>query len=349
MSFRPRMQSFHDGVDVVAPLKWRSWSGVVADVWEVACPRGAKGEYVSPDPRLFIVLEQAAGADMPDAGIDIVESAHGAARRTTSVGGNPVCYVPADVRIWSRTQPLRHLKHLDLHFDRRTLDMRMGEKAGGGCLDTPRLMFADDRVVRLARLIAEECVRPSSLDDLYGDGLINALLTAALQVEKKEPRRRSRLPHWQLRRAIAYIEDNCLRRIRLEELAELTGLSQSYFSHAFKASTGLPPHQWQMKARIDRVKALLADRDASLPDVAAVAGFADQAHLTRIFRKVVGTTPAAWKRDHAVSRCVSCPALARTRDPDADNRPKSSDPPQERSIQRAAADATHPMRQDGSP
>lgn len=344
MSFRPRMQSFHVGVELVSPLNWRAWTGVVADVWEVACPQGAQGEYVSPDPRLFIVLEQAAGADAPHASIDIVDSDQRAAPRARSTGGNPICYIPADLRIWSRAEPLRHLKHLDLHFDRQSLETRMGEKIDARRLDAPRLMFLDDRALRLARLIAEECVRPSDLDDLYGDSLINALLSTALQLEKKEPRARSRLSQWQLRRAVAYIEDNCLRRIRLEELAELTGLSQSYFSHAFKASTGLPPHRWQMRARIDKVKRLLEDRDASLPDVAALTGFADQAHLTRIFRKMAGTTPAAWKRDHAASRCVYCPSLSGKPRGSAADKPKSSDPQQERSIPYPAVDATHAGR-----
>ncbi|MGV6874162.1 helix-turn-helix domain-containing protein [Pseudochelatococcus sp. B33] len=348
MSFRPRMQSFHVGVEVISPLNWRSWSGVVADVWEVACPGGAWGEYVSPDPRLFIVLEQAAGIDAPDAGIDIVDSAGGSVHSAASGGGNPICFIPADLRIWSRAEPLRRLKHLDIHFDRRTLEARMGEKVDSRCLEAPRLMFRDDRVLRLARLIAEECVRPSGLDDMYGDGLIGALLAAALQLEKKEPRTRSRLSQWQLRRAVAYIEDNCLRRIRLEELAELTGLSQSYFSHAFKASTGLPPHRWQMRARIEKVKKLLEDRDASLPDVAAMTGFADQAHLTRIFRNMVGTTPAAWKRDHVASCPVSFLSPSGTPGLHTFNKPKSSDPPQERSIQYPTVGARH-VRQNGPP
>lgn len=349
MSFRPRMQSFHEGVDVVAPLNWRSWTGIVADVWTVTCPRGAAGEYISPDPRLFIVLEQSPEDSASDAAIRIIESAHGVSRCRTCTAPNPICYIPADLRIWSRTGPLHHLRHLDLHLDRRALETRMAEKVHESRLEEPRLMFSDERVLQLARLVADECVRPSGLDDLYGDSLINALLAAVLQAETREQRKRSRLSRWQLRRSIAYIEDNCLRRIRLEELAELTGLSQSYFSHAFKASTGLPPHQWQMKARIDRVKELLGDRDASLPDIAAMTGFSDQAHLTRMFRKLVGTTPAAWRRDHVVSFHPRFPALSGIVRPDGDNTPKTFDPRQEGSIQRPLANATHSARQNGHP
>ena len=95
--------------------------------------------------------------------------------------------------------------------------------------------------------------------------------------------------------ATSYIEDECARNIRLQELAELVGLSESYFSHAFKASTGLAPHQWHTNARIRRVQTLLKKTDAPLTSVASAAGFSDQAHLTRVFKRAVGTTPAVWR------------------------------------------------------
>lgn len=93
-----------------------------------------------------------------------------------------------------------------------------------------------------------------------------------------------------------FLEANCLRTVRLQELAALTQLSENYVSRAFKASTGIPPLRWQMQARIRRVQAMLAATGASLTSVADAAGFSDQAHLTRVFKSIVGTTPAAWVR-----------------------------------------------------
>jgi transcriptional regulator GlxA family with amidase domain len=123
-----------------------------------------------------------------------------------------------------------------------------------------------------------------------------SLLISALNLPLSARRKRSKLASWQLRRAVDFIEENCLRNIRLEELASLTGLSQSHFSHAFKASTGVPPHQWQTKARLDRAKQLLLSANAPLSNVAIETGFSDQAHFTRVFRKNIGTTPASWKK-----------------------------------------------------
>ena len=76
----------------------------------------------------------------------------------------------------------------------------------------------------------------------------------------------------------------------------MVGLSPSYFNSAFKASTGVTPHQWQVQARVEWVKARLHEQASSLSEIATAAGFADQAHMTRVFKQYAGLTPAAWLR-----------------------------------------------------
>jgi AraC-like DNA-binding protein len=82
----------------------------------------------------------------------------------------------------------------------------------------------------------------------------------------------------------------------LAELAALTGLSQFALLRAFRAATGLPPHAYLNQLRVRRARRLLDD---GLPaaEVAAQTGFADQAHLTRHFKRVVGVPPAAYQRE----------------------------------------------------
>jgi AraC-like DNA-binding protein len=82
----------------------------------------------------------------------------------------------------------------------------------------------------------------------------------------------------------------------LAELATLTGLSQFAVLRAFRAATGLPPHAYLNQLRVRRARRLLDD---GLPaaEVAAETGFADQAHLTRHFKRVVGVPPAAYQRE----------------------------------------------------
>lgn len=210
---------------------------------------------------------------------------------------HPMSYIPAGLPIWGRIQNIEYMRHLDLHFDVKELKRRFGDEEIEAKLAVPQLMFFNERIATLAGLIADECLSEQPLHELYGDGLAMAIFIELFGIGQTKKRQRSQLAPRQLRSVTAYIEDNCLRSIRLHELAQLTGLSQSYFSHAFKASTGMGPHQWQMRARIAKVQELLKKSRLSLTSVASTAGFSDQAHLTRVFKQVVGVTPAAWQRD----------------------------------------------------
>jgi len=87
----------------------------------------------------------------------------------------------------------------------------------------------------------------------------------------------------------------------LAELAELTGLSQFALLRAFRAETGLPPHAYLNQLRVRRARSLLDDGIAPA-DVAFRIGFADQAHLTRHFKRVVGVPPAAYQRERLGGR-----------------------------------------------
>jgi AraC family transcriptional regulator len=290
--FHPRMKSSIDGISVVGGLKWRAWDGAIADVWSVDCAPHANGEYVSDDPRLFIVLEM-----QDSGGLSLAPRSENAPE--SHAGPHSISYIPAGYPIRARSRGVTRLRHLDVHLDAAALLRRFAGQLRAADMETPRLGFLDDRVDALARLIADECAGGLSLHNLYGEGLLNALLTAVFGVGPRSERRRSQLSRRQLQRVQSYIEEHCLESIRLSELAALAGLSQTYFSHAFKATTGVGPYRWHMQARIRRVQHLLLRTDTSLTEVAALAGFSDQAHLTRVFKQHVGVTPAAWQRHQA--------------------------------------------------
>lgn len=82
----------------------------------------------------------------------------------------------------------------------------------------------------------------------------------------------------------------------LDELATATGLSPFAVLRAFRAETGLPPHAYLNQLRIRRARSLL-DSGLAPAQVAAETGFADQAHLTRHFKRVVGVPPGAYQRE----------------------------------------------------
>ncbi|TFV65683.1 UNVERIFIED_ORG: AraC family transcriptional regulator [Bacillus sp. AZ43] len=83
--------------------------------------------------------------------------------------------------------------------------------------------------------------------------------------------------------------------VSLEETAAEFGVHPTHLVRAFGRAHGLPPHRYLVGRRIDRARSLLLD---GMPpaEVATAAGFYDQAHLTRHFRRLLGTTPAAYAR-----------------------------------------------------
>ncbi len=100
----------------------------------------------------------------------------------------------------------------------------------------------------------------------------------------------------QARRATEIMADRYADAPTLAELAHACGLSRSHFIRAFKATTGVTPHRWLQRYRVDKAKALLAGTGAPIAEIAISCGFADQSHLTRIFGRTTGDSPAAWRR-----------------------------------------------------
>jgi AraC family transcriptional regulator len=84
--------------------------------------------------------------------------------------------------------------------------------------------------------------------------------------------------------------------IHLADLAGECGLSVSHFTRAFRKSFGMSPYRWLLERRIDRAKSLLATGDLPLADIALQAGFSDQTTFTRAFGRIVGDSPARWRR-----------------------------------------------------
>jgi len=107
------------------------------------------------------------------------------------------------------------------------------------------------------------------------------------------------LAAWQASRTLAYIEANLASRMELADLANAVALSKSHFSRAFKHSVGWSPMEYVIVRRVERAKAMISSTKEALADVALACGFADQAHLNRRFREIVGISPGRWRRSNA--------------------------------------------------
>jgi len=105
-----------------------------------------------------------------------------------------------------------------------------------------------------------------------------------------------RLLAWQIRRVKEHVEANLASSLRNRDLAALVKLSEFHFSVAFRNSVGETPHEFLIRRRMDRAQRLMLSTDLPLCEIAGECGLADQAHLSRLFRRVVGATPASWRR-----------------------------------------------------
>lgn len=130
---------------------------------------------------------------------------------------------------------------------------------------------------------------------LYTDSVATLLASQLLQyysVRKTVVRNYAGgLSKHKLQQVIDYINENIHKDLSLDELAGVVELSRHYFSDLFKKSTGLTPHQYVVQCRVERAKQLLLKGELPIADVATSAGFSDQSHLNRWFKRLVGTTP----------------------------------------------------------
>src|SRR6201997_4530356 len=108
---------------------------------------------------------------------------------------------------------------------------------------------------------------------------------------------RGGLACWQKRAVVGYIEEHLGEQICLVTLARLARLSQHHFCRAFKKSFGIPPHQYQVRRRMEQAKLLLADPSISVTDVGFTVGYSQTSSFSVAFRKMTGWTPSEYRRE----------------------------------------------------
>lgn len=103
------------------------------------------------------------------------------------------------------------------------------------------------------------------------------------------------LQNWRLKRVVQFVDKNLTAKITLQDLASVAGLSRMHFAAQFRAATGVRPHEYLLRRRIERAQELLKQAEVALVDIALSVGFQTQAHFTTVFKRFVGDTPYQWR------------------------------------------------------
>lgn len=278
------MEARTHALRTLQPLSFRRFAGAIADVWNVRGEKGGGGFYVAPDPRVVIFL----GDSPPPMRFRTGENE---ACRTGLQG----FYIPPGVPLWSHLDDGREMIHLDFHLEASALKQRLNSAGVHADPAIPRLIGASPALVALGRLAAQEVCAPRRGEMLL-DGLLSAVLGEIFATPPETAAATGGLTPWQLGAVERHVRENLTRHVSVAELAQVAGLSESWFAHAFKQSRRESPQRWQARLRLEAARRMMADPALSLAEIAHAAGFADQAHLSRQFRAAWGQPPSVWRR-----------------------------------------------------
>jgi len=180
---------------------------------------------------------------------------------------------------------------------------RSVERADGVSL---RRAYGVDRpqLSHLVRALAAETERGGPSGAAFVDALGIALAVQIVEAfgQKAPASEAHALSPRALRRVLERVDASLDDRLTVEALAQEAGLSPAHFARAFKAATGKAPHQFVLQRRLDEARRALEAPGADILNVALRFGFADQAHLTRLFKRAFGTTPGRFVRSLKASR-----------------------------------------------
>ncbi len=169
-----------------------------------------------------------------------------------------------------------------------------------GDLHYPRGWGVDDPVIHhLGLSLMPAFQNPQQANRLFIDHVTLAVcvhVAATYGGMQPTAPKRGGLAPWQLKLATEMLNAHLAGDISHAQIAQQCGLSPSHFARAFRISTGLAPHQWLLRRRVERAKDLLRDPTQPLTAIAFACGFADQSHFTRVFSAIAGIPPGEWRR-----------------------------------------------------
>jgi AraC family transcriptional regulator len=172
------------------------------------------------------------------------------------------------------------------------------------------LAVCDGVVVAVCSVLRQAHTAGAVLSDVASSSLAHRL-ALHLVTHYGRPRKREKRPPGRLAKEAVdtvaqYVDAELAGTLTLERLAEVVYLSPFHFAHAFKATTGLSPHQFVAQRRVQRATALLTSTADPVGQVAAEVGFSNMSHFRRLFHRYMGLLPGELRENSKIG-----PAIAR--------------------------------------
>ena len=184
----------------------------------------------------------------------------------------------------------------------RVLDTLLQEASGqptihAGLLDN--FGTHDQDIAEIAASLRREVQQPEVGSALFAEAAVRQLGVLLLRrycAPHAGEEATVRMPAHKLRVARAYVQDHLADDLSVRTLARTVGMSEFHFAHAFRATTGLPPHRYVLEQRLGHAKSLLRDSELPLADIAARVGFSSQSHFSVAFHRHAGITPREFRK-----------------------------------------------------
>ncbi|MBD2770912.1 helix-turn-helix transcriptional regulator [Iningainema tapete] len=160
---------------------------------------------------------------------------------------------------------------------------------------TPHFATRDPLVQHIGLALKRTLENYPAGNRLYAETMTNALIVHLLQnYSTRKPilsEYTDGLSRRKLQQVIDYINTHLDENFGLASLSALVQISPHYFSKLFKKSTGMTPHQYVIRCRVERAKELLLKQEMTIAEIANLVGFANQGHLNLHFKRLLGITP----------------------------------------------------------
>ena len=202
---------------------------------------------------------------------------------------------------------LMNVRHLQLGISDAAL-MASSDGAYGEVELHPSRKFTDPRLSALVAAAHAEMVAGFPSGRLFMDSVEQAMAVTLVEGHAVRHRPvqiyRGGLGSARLRRIKELVHAKMGDDLSLDEMAQSIGLSTAHFARMFRKSTGETPHQFVLRQRVERAKAMLRVPDARVLDVAVACGFTTQQHFAQVFRDVSGVSPTQYRQDFLDSEVI---------------------------------------------